>query len=84
MATAGTDSLHYHVNTTKSRTGLHALHTSLTTWIDVACFCTEAALTADGPDGVGDIAMGNEAATFTDTRKVVLSLTIPFLYASTL
>jgi hypothetical protein len=42
-----------------------------TTWIDVV---------------VGAIAMGNEAATFTDTRKVVLSLSSPrpLLYATTL
>jgi hypothetical protein len=37
----------------------------------------EAALTTDGPDGVGAIAMGNEDASFTDTRKVVRSLTTP-------
>jgi hypothetical protein len=47
--------------------------------IEVTNFPTEASLsTTDEPDGVGAAAMGNEAATFTDTRKVVLSLTSPF------
>jgi hypothetical protein len=62
MTTAVTDSLNYHLNTRKGNTGLHDLHSSLTT---------------DGPDHVGAIAMGNDADTFTDTRKVALSLTSP-------
>jgi hypothetical protein len=81
MATAVTDSINYHLNTARGTTGLHALHYTLTaTGIDVANFPTEAALTADGPDGVGAIAIDNEAATtFTDTRKaVVLGLITPF------
>jgi hypothetical protein len=63
--------------------GQHALQSSLTAWIDTTNFSTEAALTADGPDGLGYVAMGNEDATFTDTRKVVVSLTspLPLLYA---
>jgi hypothetical protein len=79
IATAVTDSLNYHLGTVKGRTRLHALHSSLTAaGIDATIFPTEAALTTDGPDGVGAIAVDNEAATFTDTRKVALSLTSPF------
>jgi hypothetical protein len=87
MATKVTDSLNYHLNTTKGRTGLQALHSSLTAaGIDAASFPSEAALSTDGPDGVRAITMGNEAAAFNDTRKVVLSLTspLPLLYATTL
>jgi hypothetical protein len=87
MATTITDSLNYHLDTTRGRTGLHALPSTLvTSWIDFTNFPTEAALTADGPDGVEAIAMGNEAATFTGTRKMVLSLTsrLPLLYATAL
>jgi hypothetical protein len=72
MATAVTDSLKYHLNTAKGHSGLHDLHSSRkTAGIDATDFPTEAALTTDGPDGVGAIAMGNEA----NTRKVVVSLT---------
>jgi hypothetical protein len=58
------------------------------TGIDATGFRTEAALTTGGPDGVGAIdrpAMGNEADTITDTRKVFLNLTslLP-LHAKTL
>jgi hypothetical protein len=87
MATPVTDSLNYHLDISRDITGLHALHSTLTaTGIDVANFPTEATLTADGPDGVGATATGNEAATLTDTRKVVLSLTysFPLLCATTL
>jgi hypothetical protein len=78
MATAVTDSLNYHLNIAKGQSGLHDLPSSLTSaGIDATGFLEEAALSTDGPDGVGAIAMGNEAATFTDTRKVVLSLTSP-------
>jgi hypothetical protein len=78
MATTVTDWLSYHLNTTKGRTGLHALHSSLTATRIAASFPTKAAFTTDGPDGDGAIAMGNENTTLTDTRKVVLSLTTPF------
>jgi hypothetical protein len=79
ISTAATDSLNYHFNTTKGQPGLHALHSSfIAAGIDASGFPTKVALSTDGPDGVGAIAMGNEAATFTDTRKVVLSLASPF------
>jgi hypothetical protein len=79
MVTAVTDSLNYHLNIAKDQSGLHDLHPSLTiAGIDATSFPTEAALTTDGPDGVGAIAMGNEADTIIDTRKVHLSLTSPF------
>jgi hypothetical protein len=87
MATVATNSLNYHLNTAKGHSGLHALHSFLTaTGIDATGFPTHAALTTDGPDGVGAIAMGNEAATFPETLKIVLSLTSPLylLYATTL
>jgi hypothetical protein len=78
MAIALIDSLNYHMNIGKGMSGLHDLHSSLTTpRIDDPGFPTQAALSTDGPDGVGAIATGNEAATFTDTRKVVISLTSP-------
>jgi hypothetical protein len=78
MTTTVTDSLNYHLDTTKGRIGLHALHSSLTAaGVDASSFPAEAALTTDGPGGVGAIVVGNEAATFADTRKVVLSLTSP-------
>jgi hypothetical protein len=79
MFTAITDSLNYHLDTTKGRTGLHVVHSFLTAaGIDATSFPTEAALTIDGPEGVVAIAMDTEVATFTDTRKVVLSFTPPF------
>jgi hypothetical protein len=87
MATTVTDSLNYHLDTTKGRTELHALHSSLTApGVDASSFPTEAALITNGPGGVGAIAVGNEAATFADTRKMVLSLTspLPLFYATTL
>jgi hypothetical protein len=74
MAIAVTDSLNFHLITAKGHTRLHGLPSSL----DASGFPTEAALTTDGPDGVGAIATGNEVDTFTDTRKVVLRLTSPF------
>jgi hypothetical protein len=71
MATTVTDSLNCHLidlNTWRGRTGIQALHSCLTAaGIDATSFPTEAALTTDGPDGVGGIAMDNEPATFTDT-----------------
>jgi hypothetical protein len=84
MATTVTNSINYHLDTVRGRSGLHALHSTLTAArIDVTNFSTEAVLSANGPDGVGDIAMAKEDATFYDTRKVVLSLTypLPLLYA---
>jgi hypothetical protein len=62
MATAVTDSRNYHPNTATSKSGLHALHSSLiAAGIDASSFPTGPALTTDGPDGVGAIAMGNKA-----------------------
>jgi hypothetical protein len=87
MATTVTDSLNYHPNATKGRTILHTLHSSLTAaGIEASSFPTKAPLATDGPDGVGVITMGNEDATFTDTRKVVISLTstLSLLYATAL
>jgi hypothetical protein len=87
MATTVTDSLNYQLEIAKGQTGQHALHSSLTAaGIDATSFPTEVALTTDGPDGVGANAMVNEAATFTDTRKVVASRTspLPLLHATTL
>jgi hypothetical protein len=85
MATSVNDSLNYHLNTANGRTGLHDLHSTLdAAGIDASGIPSEAILTTDGHDGVSAIAMGNEAASFTDTREVVLSLTSPHLYAKTL
>jgi hypothetical protein len=87
MAIAVTDSLNYRLNTAKGQSGVHDLLSSLSAaGIDAAGLPTEAVLNTDGPDGFGAIAMGNEAATFTDIRKVVLRLTspLPLLYATTL
>jgi hypothetical protein len=79
MATTVTDSLNYRLDTAIGKTGLHALHSTLVSGeVDVANFPTEATLTADGPDETGDIAMGSEATTFIDARKVVLSRVAPF------
>jgi hypothetical protein len=67
MATTCTNSA-YHLDKTRGGTRLHTLLSILTTTkIDVTNFPTEATLTADGPDEVGAIAMGNEAATLKDT-----------------
>jgi hypothetical protein len=85
MATAVTDSLNYHLSTAKGQSVLHDLHSSLTTaGIDTPGFPTEAALTTDGPDGVGATAVGSEADTFTDTRKAVLSLYATILHKVTI
>jgi hypothetical protein len=70
MATTVTDSLNYNFNTAKGKTGLHDPYSSLTAvGIDASCCLAEAAITTDRPDGVGSIAMGYKADTFTDTRK---------------
>jgi hypothetical protein len=67
MATTVTDSINYHLDKARSRSGLHALHSTLTAaWIDVANFPTEAALSSDGLDGAGVIAKGHAGATFTN------------------
>jgi hypothetical protein len=87
MATTVTDSINYHIDTVRGISCLHALHSTLiAARIDVTKFPAEATLIADRPDGVGANAMGNEAANFTDTRKVVLSLTspLPFLDVNSL
>jgi hypothetical protein len=87
MATAVTHSLRYHLYISKGQPGLHALHSSLTTaGVDATGLPTKAALTTDGLDGIGAIALGSEADTCTDARKVVLSLTspLPLLYTTTL
>jgi hypothetical protein len=87
MAVAVTDSLHFHLDTARGKTTLHALLSYLTAaGVNVTTHQVEAALTIDGPDGLGAIAMGSADSTFTDTRKVVLSLTspLPLFYAITL
>jgi hypothetical protein len=87
MVKAVTDSINYHFDTTRGRSGQHALHSTLTAAkIHVSNLPTEAVVTADGPDGVRATTMGNETATFAATRKVVLSLTSPLslIYATTL
>jgi hypothetical protein len=88
MAVAVTDSLNYHLDTARGRTTLQALFSSLTNAgvINVTTHQAEATLTADGPDRAGAINMGSADSTFTDTRKVALSLTSsqPLLFTTTL
>jgi hypothetical protein len=87
MANEITNSINYNIDNVRGRTTLHALYSSLTTaGVDVSNHQTEVALTADGPDGVGSIAIGNADATVTDTRKLVLIFTspLPLLHATTL
>jgi hypothetical protein len=87
MATTITDTINYHIDTARGRNNLHALYPSLTaTGIDVSQHQTKSALTINGPDGIGAIAMGDADITLTGPCKVVLSLTspLPLLYATTL
>jgi hypothetical protein len=81
MAIAITDSINYHLDMARGRYGLHALYSTLmAARVDHTNFPTEAALSADELGWVGAVAMANEAATFTDTRKI----TIPLLYVISL
>jgi hypothetical protein len=87
MDVAVTNSLNYHLNIVRGKATLHALLSSLTAvGLDVTAHQAEAELTTEGPDDFGDIATVSADTTFTDTRKVVLSLTSPLalLYATTL
>jgi hypothetical protein len=87
MVMAVTDFLNYRLNTARGRTVLHVPLSSLTAdGVDVTRHQAAATLTTEGLDGVGAIAMGTADNTFTDTRKVVLSLTSPItlLYATTI
>jgi hypothetical protein len=53
MATPVNDSMNYHLDTARGRTSFHTLYSSLTAArIDVSKHKAEAALTADGPDGL--------------------------------
>jgi hypothetical protein len=84
MAVVATDALTYYFAITRRHTRFHALLSSLTTaGVDVSTHPTEVALTTVGADA---IAMGSAETSFTDARKVVLSLTspLPLLYATKL
>jgi hypothetical protein len=78
MTSTVTDSINRHLDIARGRASLHTLYSSLSTaGIDVFGHQTEAALTANGPDEVGAIAMGDADATFTYTCKAVFSLISP-------
>jgi hypothetical protein len=78
MVVAVTDSLSYHLDTARVTTTLHALLSSLTAvGVNVTQHQATATPITEGPDGAGTIAMGTADNYFTDTRKIVLSLTSP-------
>jgi hypothetical protein len=81
MAVAVTYLLSYHLATARGQASPHNLMSFLTAaGVDVSTHPTEATiLPTDGSYGIGDIAMGSAEATFSDSRKVVLSLISPFL-----
>jgi hypothetical protein len=87
MAVAVTDSLNYHLDNARGRTTLKALLSSLASaGVNATTHQAEAALTTDGLDGAGATCMSLAYSIFTDTRKVVLSLTspLPLLFATIL
>jgi hypothetical protein len=63
---------------TRGSTTLHVIMSSLiAARLDATQNQAAASLSTAGPEGAGAIAMGSADTTFTDTRKVVLSLTSP-------
>jgi hypothetical protein len=87
MVVAVTDSMHYHLDTARGKTSLRAFLSSLTAArVDITQHEATATLITEGPNGFGAIAMDTADNSFTDTRKVVISLISPLalLYATTL
>jgi hypothetical protein len=85
MAIAVTDSMKYHLDTSRGRNTLQASLSSLTSaGVNITTHQSEAALASNGPDGAGALAMSLADSTFTDTRKVAVSLTspLPLLFAA--
>jgi hypothetical protein len=87
MAVAVTDSLKYHLDTTRAKTTLQALLSSLAAHgVDVTTHQAEATLPSDGPNGVGAIAMGTTDTLLPGSIRSFSSLTsrLPLFYVTTL